>query len=336
MTCKRATPTPNRPTASHGPPAERYKFIYLSGDQAAGYNVWAALSPDGIHWQRHNAGPVLRVGSDTQTVAFWDERLGRYVAYCRLWNPSRTIGRAESADFFNFPPADEVLAADAQDPPDADLYNSAAMKYPFAENAYLIFTSVYYHPSDNLEVHLAVSRDGIHWRRPERRAFIPNGPPGSFDDGMVYCGTGVLRRGAELWMLYWGSRARHNQHVPALVHSGGVYSRAVLRLDGYVALDASLQPATFVTHPLTFTGTRLEVNAAVRPGGSVRFVLQDEAGQPLPGFGLDECEPVSGDSVRHVVRWKGGADVSARAGKPTKLRAVAVDASLYAFQFARG
>jgi hypothetical protein len=318
------------------PPAERYKFIYLSCDaKRENWGVYGGYSPDGLRWQRYENGPILKVGSDTQTACFWDETLKKYVAYCRLWTHNRTVGRSESASFLDFPMAGEVLGCDEQDPPDTDMYNNAVVKYPYAANAYFIFTSTYHHTADNLDVQLAVSRDGVNWSRPERRPFIANGEPGSFDDATIYCGVGLIRKGDELWMYYHGSRARHNQVYANLISSEGVYSRAVLVLDRYVALDAAMMPAEFVTKPLTFTGSKLEINAAVRPQGDVRFELQDAAGVVLPGYALEDCQPLQGDSPRHAVSWKNGADLALLAGTPTRLRCVARDASLFAFQFVK-
>lgn len=313
---------------------ERYKFVFLS-DGA----VWGAFSPDGIHWTLYDQGPILHVSSDTQTVCFWDDLLKKYVTYCRMWTPNRTIGRSESSDFLHFPNADMVLACDERDPADTDLYNSACLKYPFAANAYFIFTSAYHHTADNVDVQLAVSRDGIHWSRPERNPFIPNGEPGSVDDASIYAGVGVLRKGDDLSMIYYASRIRHNQNSPQWVSSQGVYTRAVLTLDRYVSMQANLEPAEFVTHPLVFSGIRLELNADVGPEASswpegfIKVELQDEAGHPLPGFSLEECVPVEGNSVRHQVSWKKGSDLSPLAGKKIKMRCQARDACLYAFQF---
>jgi len=321
------------PTAAE---AERYKFVFLGPVGEGKYGVCGATSPDGLHWTPCAGRPILDVSSDTQTVAFWDPRILKYVTYCRLWTPNRTVGRSESTDFASFPAADEVLGCDERDPADVDLYNNAAIKYPYAENAYLIFTSMYHHTGDNLDVHLAVSRDGIHWSRPERRPFIENGLPGTMDDATVYCGAGVLRTGDELSMYYHASTARHNQVYPQWVSQDGVYTRATLRLDGYVAMQAAKAPAEFVTHPLTFSGSRLELNADVHEGGWLRIALRDTGGKTVSGFSLEDCVPVTGDSVRHVVSWKGGADLSALVGKPTALYCVAQSASLYAFQFVEG
>jgi hypothetical protein len=182
-------------------------------------------------------------------------------------------------------------------------------------------------------VQLAVSRDGVHWTRPERKPFIANGPPGSLDDATLYMGPGLMRQGDELWQYYFASRARHNQVYPQWESYGSTYTRVTLPLDRYVAMDASAMPATFTTHPLTFTGSRLEANADVRPDGYVRFELRDEAGQALPGFALADCQALAGDSLRHVVKWAGG-DLRALAGRKTMLYCEARDASLYAFQFA--
>lgn len=312
------------------PPTERYKFIFLS---SAG--VDGAYSADGIHWTPYSKSPILAVGSDTQQVCFWDARLKKYVAFCRLWTAGRTVGRSESEDFQHFPPAKEVLRADAKDPADTDLYNSAAIHYPYAANAYFIFTSVYQHKPDTLHVELATSRDGVHWQRPERVPFIPLGKPGEWDCGHVYAGAGLLRIGDSLSMYYQGYSHTHNQQIPSGVHAEGVYSRCTLRLDGYVSADAPAQGGWFVTPVLTISGRRLEINAETRGKGQLLIELQDENGKPIPGYSLQDCRPVRGDSVRQVVTWKGHKDMKALKTNRVRMKVEMKDASLYAFQFAR-
>lgn len=314
------------PTA---PPEERYKVLFLSGNGVAG-----GYSADGIHWKAYERDPILAVGSDTQQVAFWDARLGKYVAYCRLWTHGRTIGRAESADFTHFPGAEEVLGCDGQDPPNTDMYNSACMKYPYAANAYFIFTSFYDHPTDRLHIQLATSRDGVNWFRPERIPFVPLGGPDDFDCGHLYMAIGHLRVGDELWHYYQSYPHTHNQQVPKNVRSEGTYSRLVVRLDGYVSAEAGPEGGWFETPPLTFTGRRLELNVRVREGGSLRAALLAADGKPVPGYGTVDCLPLIGDRVRTVVRWKRHADVRALVGKPRRMRVEMKNTSLYAFQFA--
>jgi len=87
-----------------------------------------------------------------------------------------------------------------------------------------------------------------------------------------------------------------------------------------------------VSEPLTFEGDRLTLNAAVR--GRVRVELQDAEGQPIPGHGIDDADPLAGDALDHPVTWRGLGDVSALAGQPIRLHFALQDADVYAFQFA--
>ena len=96
----------------------------------------------------------------------------------------RAIARSESVDFENFPLPDKILEPDFDDPEDKDLwggglYDSAAIKYPFAEDAYFIFPAAYHHGSDTLDIQLAASRDGIQFTR-WREPFVRLGPPRKF------------------------------------------------------------------------------------------------------------------------------------------------------------
>lgn len=56
-------------------------------------------------------------------------------------------------------------------------------------------------------------------------------------------------------------------------------------------------------------------------------------GKPLPAFSLDDCTPVTGDFIEHIVTWKSGADVGALAGRAVRVRFVVQEADLYSFQF---
>ena len=89
------------PTA---PPPERYKTFGLSLDDdpgAIGYGVFA--SPDGFVFHEVGCNGIRRAG-DTQNMAFWDDRLGRYVAYFRGFSKypdgrlRRAVARWETDD----------------------------------------------------------------------------------------------------------------------------------------------------------------------------------------------------------------------------------------------
>jgi len=53
----------------------------------------------------------------------------------------------------------------------------------------------------------------------------------------------------------------------------------------------------------------------------------------LPGLALDDCEPIWGDHISRIVKWKTGHDVSAHAGKSVRVRFEMSDADLYSMQF---
>lgn len=68
--------------------------------------------------------------------------------------------------------------------------------------------------------------------------------------------------------------------------------------------------------------------------GGIRVELQNAAGEPIPGFTLDDSVETIGNEIERRVRWKQGADVGALAGQPVRLRFVMQDADLFALRFA--
>jgi hypothetical protein len=109
--------------------------------------------------------------------------------------------------------------------------------------------------------------------------------------------------------------------------------RFTLRTDGFASLHAPFRGGECVTRPLTFEGARLVLNLSTGAAGSARVEIQDPSGQPLPGYTLAEALELVGDSIERTVEWKAGADVSALAGRPVRLRFVMKDADLYSIRF---
>ena len=109
--------------------------------------------------------------------------------------------------------------------------------------------------------------------------------------------------------------------------------RHTMRLDGFVSVRASLEGGQLTTKPLVFAGSRLEINFSTSAGGAVRVEIDDEKGQPLPGFALADCNLQYGDQIDRVVSWQSGADVGSLAGEPVQLRFELKDADLYSLVF---
>ena len=296
------------------------------------YRVAGMTSPDGFRWTRLPT-MICDLFADSQYSAFWDTKCDAYVLFGRVGGHGRAIGRAQSRDFTHFEPLQLVLDNEVV----RDLYNPAAVKYSAAPNAYLMFPSIYDHKTDTLEIHLAVSRDGIHWTFPDGATpFIALGKAGQFDSGSLYMGQGLVTVRDELWHYYSGSPLKHAEATLELLTNAAnrrIYSRAKIRLDGYVSAAAGDEEGSFMTPPLRFKGKALALNVAVRAGGSVRGGLLEESGRPVPGLNFEDCLPITGDHIRHQVVWNSRTNISSLAVRPVCLSFKMTKANLFAFQF---
>ncbi len=348
------------------PPEQRYKMLREDGfDDPEKGGLYLGYSPDGIHWTRHPER-VLPLLPDTQNQAFYDTRLGRYVAYLRCWSPLRKVARAEMDDILKPWPYDtsvkpyliwgdkhppvpsrelpHAISYDELDPPATDIYTPCVLQYPWAENAYFAFPSIYYHFPEPpvgkygndgfLEIQLAVSRDGLQFTRPDRRAYVPLGVRGSSDGGAMYMAPGIIRRGDELYQYYAGFSCSHGEYVGFKELRGISHVHLVVqRLDGFMSADAAYTGGWLTTPAVTFAGRELELNLDCGAVGHARVELRDEGNAPIEGFTAEDCDLIRGNHVHHTVTWGGKADVAALAGKPVRLHFDLRDAKLYAFQF---
>ena len=108
--------------------------------------------------------------------------------------------------------------------------------------------------------------------------------------------------------------------------------RYTLRLDCFVSLQAPMKGGELITKPLRFTGRELSLNFSSSAAGEVRVEIQDMDGRPLPGYSLEDCPPIFGNTVARTVVWKAGSDVSPIAGKPIRLRILLKDANVFSLQ----
>lgn len=194
----------------------------LPGGDKGGLTV--LVSEDGIHWRPKQGGIITdreQRHLDTLNLLFWDDRIGKHVAYLRK-NPNpeglsqfRTISRAEAADLDSFPDVADtkvVLRPDRHDPclfrptfghpvPIVDYYTSMVTKCRWAQDAYFVFPSAYWKydswflrefesgaPTNAgpVDIRFGASRDGITWQRFGRRAFVPLGMKRQFDAKALY------------------------------------------------------------------------------------------------------------------------------------------------------
>jgi hypothetical protein len=109
--------------------------------------------------------------------------------------------------------------------------------------------------------------------------------------------------------------------------------RYSLRLDGFASLSAPYEGGEMLTRYFTFSGSKLELNYATSAAGEIRIEIQDEHGQPIPGFRWEDSQMIVGNEIARVVLWNHSEDISRLVGKKIRLRITMKDANLYSIQF---
>jgi hypothetical protein len=109
--------------------------------------------------------------------------------------------------------------------------------------------------------------------------------------------------------------------------------RSVIRVHGFVSVNAPYDGGQMLTKPFIFKGARLLINYSTSAVGSIKVEVQDQDGAAIGGFALAEANEIYGDEIERAVSWRQGTDVSRLAGKPVRLRFVMKDADLYSACF---
>jgi len=241
---------------------------------------------------------------------------------------------------------------DTLDPPEFDIYVTKALKYPWAPDTYLAFPIAYFHyevdtpqarlilmdpqrgrGSGPIETQLSVSRDGLHWQRYPRPAYVGNGKHTGWPVNQAYMAHGLVRRGNEIWQYYFGTEIYHSSYNRD--ESKSAVYRVVQRLDGFVSADTPYdREGYFTTRPLTFAGNRLVLNIDTDATGYTQVGFMDENGNTIEGFELEKCIYINGDFIEAEVEWLGtGMDVAKLSGKTVRLVFRMRGSKLYAMQF---
>ena len=213
---------------------------------AGGQELRLAFSDDGVRWTDQKENPIFRGQSDTSNNLTYNHERGVLMSYRRPpinAGEIRRIAYSESADLVHWTQPEQAVVPDELDP--YSLYCMPVMRY---QGVYLGFLHMFYHrppfdretprPKDmKIDVQLAWSRDGRHWERhPQRPIFLETGPRGSYDEGRVYAGKGLIEREDRVDIYYTGHESRH---ISKEVEPGDNHlCLASLRRDGFVSLEA--------------------------------------------------------------------------------------------------
>ena len=181
------------------------------------------------------------------------------------------------------------------------------------------------------EIKLGFSRDGFHWARPDRGAFIaPAKRPGSPDRAYPRAAGGVCLVVGDKLHFYYSAASGVAPGGERHLYAGDSVHLATLRRDGFASMDADGEAATLTTRPVMFHGCHLFVNLCA-PHGRLRAEVLDPDGNALTPFTLEKCVPVTGDRTRAMVTWRGADDLTPLVGRPVRFRFELSSGSLYAF-----
>lgn len=306
-----------------------------------------AWSPDGLNWtyDKELQGKLFSAGDVVNW--FYDPYRQRMAATWKtVSRQHRACGIVFSKDGLKWqkPIDGPVFGSDGLDPDGTQvygmpvfayqgiyiglpwIYHARWIKYGKYTDAEVMFEAQKGSPR-TIDIQLAWSWDLINWTRTStREPFIPNGPKGSFDYGMVLHAKMPLVMGDELWFYYTGYELIHD--VPGGQTAIGL---AKLRLDGFCSMHAGWREGWLISRREIFNTPKVTVNAKCAAGGYVTAELVDRNNKVIPGFEKDKCIPFSGDSVRGELTWKTAAFRPDWLDKDKKIRFYLKNADVYSY-----
>jgi hypothetical protein len=227
-----------------------------------------------------------------------------------------------------------VISPDDLDPPEADIYQAAAVQY--LPDAYLAFPSLYYHHpwypegfinDGYLDLQFASSRDGVEWRRDFRGSYVRLDLPDGPCTKMMHMLVGTIPHGDRLSQYYVGGRRSHGEgrtpdarpeRQPPKI-GDPIAFRLEQRIDGFVSADSGYTGGTLVTRPFLLESPNLRLNIDTSASGVAHAALLDEDGAEIPGFGVEDSDRIQGNDTQYVLTWRKESDLSTLRGKKVRL-----------------
>jgi hypothetical protein len=308
----------NNPKCS---PDARFKAVTALPGRAG---LLPLKSADGIHWTAMADKPVITKGAfDSQNLAFWDEHLGKYRGYHRMFRTVRDIMTETSDDFLHWT---EPEFLDYPDSPPEHLYTNTIRNYSGAPHILIGFPTRFLPAKEQTEPTFMVSRDGQTFRR-YTEGVIPTTAPANRDGNRSnYMAWGLVQLMGEpaAWSVY----AKEAYYTG----TGSRLRRFTYRPDGLVALTAGAEGGEAITRPIKFQGKKLVLNYRANSGGSVGVELQDAEGKSISPYSAASAT-LRGDSLHKTVTWEEHSDLSQLVGQSVRIRFVLKNAHLYSFRF---
>ncbi len=305
-----------------------------------------AVSADGLHWTQIREPLVVEV-TDTNLTAYYDTRLGKYVAYTRTWSSGirsgdvamrgktwstgrRSIGRSETSNYREFPLHETILEPGPELLPTDTLYTNGKTTVPGAPDHHLLFPTIWHTANDSTSVTLASSHDGRIWHYLPGAPVFATGPFGAFDGGCIFAHPQLTELGDGRWVLPYSAYNVPHKYPRKLWKFAPGY--AVWPKGRLVALEAAAT-GEFGTIGLIPPGRKLRINALTKRAGFVMVEVADIKGKPLEGRSFAEAERITGDHFWTPLSWRGEQDLRHPEGAAIILRFRMDQARIFGLQF---
>lgn len=327
-------------------PARRYKFPYsdLSPNPVdASYGTCRiAVSPDGIHWSIDKAAVWRRQHTDTHFHVVYNPYTGLYQWNSRPILGDRRVSLDQTRDWRRFEKPLVVLHPDPQDFPGVEFYG---MPHFYYEGYFIgLLWRMWGAPNDlahstrmlgRVDTELTYSVNGIAWNRTNRQPILPVGGWEQYRFGSQYPSVMVMDDDGWLRIYTTAYVGEHNDwHKFPKDEAIAYVTVSRWRRDGFCALESHSDTGTLLLRGLLPRGGPILLNAAAGRFGRIRAELRSLDNQPLPGFEIEKCVPVTGDGHFLPLRWQDGGSLretlEALNGQPVKLFLELEQARLYA------
>jgi hypothetical protein len=318
-------------------PTERYKLAWWYGG-----GLRLAISSDGLRWTAWRPYAVIRHNHDITNI-FYDSARRRYLATISVYTTGphhagnrRCTLHTASPDLLTWAKPWYVLRPDDRvDPGETQFY---AMCGYLQRGDLLIGLVKVLHDDWRATgtpdgaygmgyTALAWSRDGTHWVRDQEAFFEPDPNVDAWDHAHAWIDQ-QLPMGDEVYLYYGGYKFGHKMDR----WEGRQIGLVKILRDRYVSRDAGPDGGSLLTPPIVLTGGVMTVNANIR--GELRGALFNTDHTPVPNFAAEDCQPVQGDSLRHVIQWK--RPLGDLRGTTVRIAFRLRDAQLYGFDLETG
>ena len=327
-------------------PAERLKgLVCCWADDGIGHDCLLHVSADGRRWQ-----PVEGVfwhpwGIDPGATAFWNRYRNSYCITARPSIGDRRVAIYETEDWRTYSKPELLLQADALDTPSAELYGMPVFPY---EGMFVGFVWIYHTPPEvsaayggapdvdgpykflhgRIDSQLVYSYNGWHFQRGLRDSFIANAAPGEHGSGLIHSSSMVVTDD-RVRIYSSSSKVEHGQaFAGASMANQTALLTHELRLDGFCYFESAGGMGSLTTRVIFWHGDDLRINVKA-PQGHVRIQMEDGIGDPLPGYGFDDCVPFAGDDLYWTPRWNDGRTAADHKGKMVRLSVQLTHGAIY-------